>query len=214
MLEPITWFRQSALRWTDGERTVYIDPWGTREDDEPADLIFVTHAHDDHFQPREIARLQTSGAKLVAPHDVAAELSGDVTPVAPNEFHELLGVRFTTVPAYNTREEALRFHPKANGWVGYVLELGGTSFYHAGDTDHAPELDDVKADVAFLPIGGHFTMDASQAGGLAKAMAPQVAVPFHYGFVVGSPSDGERFRVASDPVTVEILTPRDPFERT
>jgi L-ascorbate metabolism protein UlaG (beta-lactamase superfamily) len=213
MLEPITWFRQAALRWSDGERTIYIDPWGTGEDAPPADLILITHAHSDHFRPDEIAKLRTERTKLVAPHDVAADLTGDVTPVAPGESHEAAGVKFTTVPAYNTRPEALKFHPKANRWVGYVLDLGGVSYYHAGDTDHAPELNDVTADVAFLPIGGHFTMDAVAAGGLAKAIAPHVAVPIHFGFVVGSPSDGNRFNDAAAPVRVEILTPTNPFER-
>lgn len=213
MLEPITWFRQAALRWTDGQRTVYFDPWGTRPDDGPADLILITHAHDDHYQPDEIERLSSSGARIAAPHDVAAELSGDVTPVAPGESHELAGVRFTTVPAYNTREEALRFHPKAKRWVGYVVELKGVTYYHAGDTDHVPELDDVRADVAFLPIGGHFTMDPFEAGVMAKAISPGLAVPVHYGFIVGSASDGERFRQAADPVKVEVLSPRDAFER-
>jgi L-ascorbate metabolism protein UlaG (beta-lactamase superfamily) len=213
MLEPITWFRQAALRWTDGQRTVYIDPWGTNPDDGPADLILITHAHDDHFRPHEIERLSSSGAKIAAPRDVAAELSGDVTAVAPGESHELAGVRFTTVPAYNVREEALRFHPKAKRWVGYVVELNGVTYYHAGDTDHVPELDDLRAHVAFLPIGGRFTMDPVEAGVLAKAIYPELAVPVHYGFIVGSASDGERFREAADPVKVEILTPRDPFER-
>ena len=83
MLEGITWYRQSALRFADGERTIYIDPWGTDATAPPADLILITHAHDDHLQPEEIARLSAAGAKIVAPHDVAAELSGDVTPVAP-----------------------------------------------------------------------------------------------------------------------------------
>jgi L-ascorbate metabolism protein UlaG (beta-lactamase superfamily) len=214
MLEPITWFRQAALRWSDGRRTVYFDPWGTRPEDGTADLILITHAHDDHFRPEEIERLASSGAKIAAPPDVAAELSGDVTSVVPGESYDLAGVRFTTVPAYNTREEALRFHPKAKRWVGYVVELGGTSYYHAGDTDHAPELDEVRADVAFLPIGGHFTMDVRAAAGLAGKIAPRVAVPIHFGFVVGSPSDGERFREAADPVPVEVLEPRDPFERS
>lgn len=213
MLEGITWYRQSALRFTDGERTVYIDPWGTDEAAPPADLILITHAHDDHFQPDEIARLSAAGAKIVAPHDVAAEISGDVTPVAPGESHEIAGVRFTTVPAYNTAEERLEMHPKANRWVGYVLELPGGAYYHAGDTDHVPELDDVKADVAFLPIGGTYTMDAEEAAGLARSIDPRMAVPMHFGFVVGSPSDAERFRELAAPVAVQILTPENPFER-
>jgi L-ascorbate metabolism protein UlaG (beta-lactamase superfamily) len=213
MLERFTWFRQSAFRWSDGERTIYIDPWGTPEDAPPADLILITHAHHDHFQPDEIARLSTSATVVAAPHDVAAELSGTVTPVAPGESHQLAGVSFTTVPAYNTREEALEFHPKANRWVGYVIGLAGATVYHAGDTDHAPELDDVRTDLAFVPIGGHFTMNATEAGGLVRAIGPRVAVPMHFGFVVGSPSDAERFREAADPVAVEVLTPQNPFER-
>ena len=107
--------------------------------------------------------------------------------MAPGESHEVAGLRFTTVPAYNTHEERLEMHPRAKRWVGYVLGFGGTTYYHAGDTDHAPELDDVRTDVAFVPIGGTFTMDPEEAGGLVTAIAPRLAVPFHYGFVVGSP---------------------------
>ncbi len=213
MLEGVTWFRQSAFRFTDGDRRVYIDPWGTDDDAPPADLILITHAHFDHVQPEEIARLSAAGAKIVAPHDVAAGLSGDVVPVAPGESHEIAGVRFTTVPAYNTAPERLEMHPKANRWVGYVLELPGGTYYHAGDTDHISELDSVKTDVAFLPIGGTYTMDAAEAAGLARSIGPQVAVPMHFGFVVGSPSDGERFRELASPVPVQILTPTNPFER-
>jgi L-ascorbate metabolism protein UlaG (beta-lactamase superfamily) len=213
MLDRFTWIRQAALRWAGEGRTVYIDPWGVGDDDPPADLILITHAHGDHFAPDDIERIRGGATKLVAPHDVAAELSGDVTPVAPGESHEIAGVRFTTVPAYNVEEERLDMHPKENRWVGYVLDLGGSTYYHAGDTDHAPELDELRADVAFLPIGGTYTMDPVQAGGLARSIAPQLAVPMHYGFVVGSPSDAERFRKEADPVKVEVLTPTNPFER-
>jgi L-ascorbate metabolism protein UlaG (beta-lactamase superfamily) len=214
MLEPFTWFRQAAFRWRDEERTIYIDPWGTPLDAPPADVIFITHAHADHFEPDEIARLSTGSTKLVAPHDVARELRGDVTPVAPGEAHEVGGVRFTTVPAYNVAEHRLDHHPKANRWVGYIMELGRHTYYHAGDTDHAPELDEVKADVGFLPIGGDpYTMAADEAAGLAREIAPRIAVPMHYGFVVGTKGDGERFRELAAPVRVEILEPTNTFER-
>jgi L-ascorbate metabolism protein UlaG (beta-lactamase superfamily) len=212
VLERFTWFRQSAFRWDGDGLVLYIDPWGVTGD-VPADVILITHAHSDHFQPDEIARIRTDRTKILAPADVAAELSGDVVPVAPGESHDVAGVKIQTVPAYNIVPERLEMHPRAKKWVGYVLELGGSTYYHAGDTDHLPELEGVKTNVAFVPIGGTYTMDAREAGGLVRAMSPQLAVPMHFGFVVGSPSDADTFRNEAAPVVVEVLTPSNPFER-
>lgn len=212
MLEGFTWFRQSAMRYAADGLKLYIDPWGTRSEDAPADLILITHAHDDHLQPSEIERLSGADTKVVAPRDVAKELSGDVTAVSPGESHEVAGVRFETVPAYNVAEERLDMHPKANAWVGYVIELGGRRYYHAGDTDALTELESLTTDVAMVPIGGTYTMDAREAAGLVRAMRPQLAVPMHYGFVVGSPSDADRFEKEAAPVRVEMLKPTNPFE--
>jgi len=213
VLEGFTWFRQSALRFRGDGLTVFIDPWGTAESDGPADVIFITHAHADHYQPEEIERLRTPSTRIVAPRDVARELSGEVTPVAPGDSGEAGGVRYTAVPAYNVVEHRLEAHPKANNWVGYVLELGGTTYYHSGDTDHVPELDAVRTDVAMVCIGGDpYTMGPEEAGGLVKAMTPDLAVPLHYGFVVGSPSFAERFAREAAPVEVRTLEPIHPFE--
>ncbi len=208
MLDRFTWFRQSAMRYAGDGMTLYIDPWGTRPEDAPADLILLTHAHFDHFQPEEIERLRMPDTKFIAPHDVARELSGDVTPVAPGESHEVGGLRFTTVPAYNVAEQRLQAHPKENNWVGYVLELDGRAYYHSGDTDHAAELDDVRADVAMVCIGGDpFTMNPEEAGALVRTIGPALAVPMHFGFVVGDRSDADRFREAVAPIDVQVLDP-------
>ncbi len=211
MLDRFTWFKQAAYRWSGDGVTAYIDPWGVPEGATEADAIFITHAHDDHFQPEEIQRLQKSGTKVVAPHDVAAELSGEVHAVAPGDALEVAGIKVQAVPAYNIEEERLDMHPRSNGWVGYVLQLGDASYYHAGDTDHLPELESLDVQVAFVPIGGTYTMDVPQAAGFVRAMSPQLAVPMHYGFVVGTPADAERFRAEANPVNVEILTPEEPF---
>ncbi len=210
MLEAFTWFKQSAYLWQGEGISVYIDPWDVTVDD-PADLIFITHAHFDHFSMEDIDRLRKPSTRIVAPHDVAAELSGDVVAVAPGDAFEASGVKVQAVPAYNVAEERLEAHPRSNNWVGYVLDLAGTTYYHAGDTDHIPELDEVGGEVAFLPIGGKYTMDATEAAGLARALSPKLAVPMHYGFVVGSESDAQRFAHEAAPVEVKVLTPVHPF---
>jgi L-ascorbate metabolism protein UlaG (beta-lactamase superfamily) len=213
VLERFTWFRQSALRFRGDGLTVYIDPFGTSADDEPADIIFITHAHFDHYRPEEIEQLRKDSTKLVAPRDIAKELSGDVTPVGPGQSHEVGGVKFETVPAYNIVHHRLEAHPKHNRWVGYVLELGGHSYYHSGDTDHLPELESVTTDVAMVCIGGDpFTMGPTEAGDLVRAIGPQVAVPLHYGFSVGSQSYAKSFEDAVAPIRVEAMVPENLFE--
>ena len=164
-------------------------------------------------QPHEIERLRTPTTKLVAPRDVADELTGDVTPIEPGQAVEASGLKIEAVPAYNTAEERLDTHPKANDWVGYLFEFGGRSYYHAGDTDALPELESLDPDVAMVPIGGTYTMDWEEAAGFVKAMEPRMAVPMHYGFVVCSPSHGGRFKKAAAPVPVQVLEPTNPFEQ-
>ncbi|HYZ10956.1 MAG TPA: MBL fold metallo-hydrolase [Actinomycetota bacterium] len=213
MLERFTWIKQSGFRWSGDGMTVYIDPWDVPEDFEPADVVFITHAHDDHYSRDDLARVGKDDTVFVAPRDVASELSGDVTAVGPGDTVDVRGIKGQAVPAYNIRPERLQMHPKENDWVGYVLELDGNVYYHAGDTDHLPELEAIRSDVAFVPIGGKFCCGVDEAVGLVKAMTPDLAVPMHYGFNegVGVARDGERFREDADPVKVEVLTPVVPF---
>jgi len=215
MLDRFTWFKQSGYLWRGDPLSVYIDPWSV-SGDVPADVVFITHAHFDHYSPEDIERIRKDGTKIVAPRDVARELTGDVTPVAPGDALEVAGIKVQAVPAYNAVERRRSFHPKANNWVGYVLTLGPHTYYHAGDTDHLPELEAVRSDVAFLPIGGYFTMSPREAGALARAVSPRIAVPMHYGFVdkEGVATDAQTFRKEAEPVKVEILTPVTPFEST
>jgi L-ascorbate metabolism protein UlaG (beta-lactamase superfamily) len=214
MLEAFTWFKQSAYRYDGDGLVVYIDPWGVPDGSPPADAIFITHAHFDHFSMEDIDRVRKEGTRIVAPHDVAAELSGDVVAVAAGDSVEAAGVTGEVVPAYNIAEERLQAHPKENGWVGYVLTFGERTIYHAGDTDHIPDLSTVRAQVAFVPVGGTFTMDSTEAAGLVLQIRPRTAVPMHYGFVEGAglPSDAEDFKSKCDPIEVHLFEPVNPFE--
>ena len=208
-----TWYRQSAFRWKGDSRVVYIDPWGLDGDLPEADLILITHAHEDHFEPPDIKKVQGRKTTLVAPADVAKELSGNVKTVKPGDRIDAAGIKIEAVPAYNIVPGREQNHPKKNNWVGYLIELGGRTYYHAGDTDNLPELQRLRTNVAFVPIGGTYTMDIPEAAALVKAMKPELAVPMHYGFFpgVGVAGDGERFKKAASPVEVRVLTPVQAF---
>lgn len=218
LLSAVTWYAQAAFRWKDG-KVVYVDPgsWLTG-DLAPADLVLVTHPHADHFDRAALAKIVGANTVVVGPDAVTKDLSGNVRTVKPGDAMDAAGVKVQAVPAYNIDPARLSFHPKANNWVGYLFELGGRTYYHAGDTDALPELRSLKADVVLLPIGGGFTMPVEEAADLAKAQRPKVAVPMHYGYVtgpsgkVGVAGDGERFRSAAAPVAVEVLTPVVPFK--
>lgn len=212
MLRRFTWFKQSAYLWEGDEARIYIDPWGLTEDSPTADVLMITHAHFDHYSPDDIARVVGPSTKVFAPADVAAELNGDVTVVSPGDSFQVAGMSAQTVPAYNIVEERLDFHPRSNRWVGYVFELDGAIYYHAGDTDHLPELESIRSDVSFVPIGGTYTMDPEEAGRFVRLQSPKLAVPMHFGYVerVGVKSDAERFREAAAPIPVEALVPKRP----
>ena len=215
MLEEFTWFKQSAYRYDGFGLTVYVDPWGLTSAEE-ADVIFITHAHSDHFDPNDIDKVRTHKTKIVAPADVAKQLSGEnVRSVRPGESFEVNGIKVETVPAYNNKPHRLQAHPKENHWVGYILTMDNRRFYFSGDTDDLPELEQVKTDVAFLCIGGDpYVMNASEAARLARAMKPGLAVPNHYGYVVGTPADAEKFAKEANPVKVQIMKPVHAFEKT
>ena len=171
---------QNAIRMEADGKVLYFDPYGVQEAPHDADYIFITHDHYDHFSPEDIGRVARSDTTLVIPESAraAAESVGlAVLSVQMGQSAALPGVSFHTVPAYNINK---KFHPRAKDWVGYVVEFGGRVCYIAGDTDATPEAHAVRCDVALLPIGGTYTMDAGEAADLARAIRPRVVIPTHY----------------------------------
>lgn len=199
MLESVHWLGHASFRLT-GEKVVYIDPWQLKGG-EPADIILITHGHHDHCSPEDVAKIRRPETVVVATPDCVAKLGGKVQTVKPGDRVIVGGVAIETVPAYNIGKP---FHPREADGVGYIVTLNGRCIYHAGDTDRTPEMDAVRADVALLPVGGKYTMDAAEAAAAANTFRPGLAVPMHWGAVAGSEQDAERFRELCQ-VPVEIL---------
>jgi len=198
---------QSTLLITNG-KVIWIDPFRVTTADPKADVLFITHAHGDHCSPGDIEKVITPTTVVVGPPDCIARAPVDdarKVAVAPGDQRTIEGVSFEVVPAYNIGKP---FHPRANNWVGYILTVGGRRLYHAGDTDRIPEMKDMKTDVALLPIGGTYTMTAEEAAAAVNEdIRPKVAVPIHYGAVVGSEDDARRFQELCSGVEVEIIQP-------
>jgi L-ascorbate metabolism protein UlaG (beta-lactamase superfamily) len=178
------------------------------EEPKDADYILITHDHYDHFSPEDIAKVATGNTILIVPERMeekaqeAANLVGRILAVKPGVHREVEGLEFETVPAYNILKP---FHSKNAEWVGYVLQIDGKRIYIAGDTDDTKEAKAVKCDIALVPIGGTYTMDAKKAAELVNTIRPDVAVPTHYGSIVGKPADGEVFaQHVKAPTVVEL----------
>jgi L-ascorbate metabolism protein UlaG (beta-lactamase superfamily) len=194
MVDHVAWLGHDSFRLT-GSKTVYIDPWKIAAGAPPADLILVTHEHFDHFDKGDVERLWQAATVLVGPAEVTRQVEGDTRTVAPGESVTVAGVTVHAVPAYNLdkfREPGVPFHPRRDGKVGYVIELDGTTYYHAGDTDAIDEMAEIDVDVAMIPVSGTYVMTADEAAGACEKLSARVVVPMHYDTIVGSVADAQR----------------------
>ena len=195
MLENIEVLCHSSIKFYK-EKVIYIDPFKIDKNYNDADIIFITHDHYDHYSEDDIDKIKKDDTVIVAPEELLTKLlrkgfrQDYIIIVEPNEKYIVESIKFETVPAYNTNKQ---FHPKENGWVGYIIEIKGIRYYIAGDTDITEENKKVKCDVAFVPVGGTYTMDFKEAAYLINEIKTQVAVPIHYGSIVGTNQDATDF---------------------
>jgi L-ascorbate metabolism protein UlaG (beta-lactamase superfamily) len=201
MTAKLHWHGHDTFR-VDGPPVVYVDPYRLHAGLPKADLILITHEHSDHCSPPDVARLRGPATVVVAPAAAAALLPGPVVEIAPGEQRAVAGITVRAVPAYNIDK---KFHPKKAGMVGYLFTVGGVSYYHAGDTDHIPEMAGLRPDVALLPVSGTYVMTAAQAAEAARAIQPKVAVPMHYGAIVGSDADATTFAKLLEGSGIEVV---------
>jgi len=191
ILDRLDWFGHASFR-VRSSAVVYLDPWEIPRAgvSAPADLILVTHSHYDHFSRADVEALSGPDTVILASADVAAELGGAARGLAPGETADEKGVRVRATHAYNVGKE---FHPPERKWLGFIVDLPQGRLFYPGDTDVIPELTGVKPDVLLMPVGGTYTTDADEAARGAEMVQPQVAVPMHWGKIVGTAEDARRF---------------------
>ncbi len=192
--------KSSAKISTEG-KVIYIDPYNIKEK-EKADLILITHSHYDHCSVADMEKIIKEGTKIIIPADCQSKITRfdvpiDIQVVEPGDEFDFGDVKISVLAAYNIDKP---FHPKEEGWMGYLIKINDVLIYHAGDTDVIPEMQKLtgyhQADrkiVALLPVGGRFTMSAEEAAEAASLIKPWLAVPMHYGGVVGAIDDAEEF---------------------
>jgi L-ascorbate metabolism protein UlaG (beta-lactamase superfamily) len=186
----IQWLGHASVKvWTD-DCIVYVDPQRLNITPHDATLVCVTHAHSDHYSPSDIARVSNTQTQFIAPPDVVSQYGSGQT-IAPGQTIEFDFVNIKAVPAYNINKTN---HPKSNNWVGYIIELGGKRIYVAGDTDLIEEMKSLgDISVAFLPAGGTYSMNATEAAEATGYIKPDLAIPYHWGQIVGTLADAQRF---------------------
>ncbi len=178
-------------------KTLYFDPFRVAGEPGDADVVFFTHPHYDHFSPEDAAKVSNAATVYVFPrsmYDEALSFCPDETrlyPLSPGEELILPDLTVNAVRAYNVGK---KFHPKANDWVGYVVDVAGERIYVCGDTDAlSDEIAPENVDIMFVPVGGIYTTDPAEAAAFVRRVGPALAVPTHYGSIVGSGLDGAEF---------------------
>lgn len=188
----ITFFKHASLALEVGGKYIYVDPVGANADYAAlpkADLVLITHSHADHLDSAAIATLLKPETLIVADSTSAATFAPTINSIALSPGAEALdienvGINIQPIAAYNTSEGHLQFHPKERQDCGYILTIGGTRIYIAGDSEPTPEMQALtNIDIAFLPVNQPYTMTVDQAVETVKIIRPTIFYPYHYGEV-------------------------------
>lgn len=184
-------------------KTIYIDPYNIKAGMDKADMILITHSHYDHCSVVDIEKIIQEGTKIILTADSQSKITRFNIPikmeiVEPGQELDFGDVKISVLPAYNVDKN---FHPKDESWVGYLVKINNLLIYHAGDSDLIPEMQKLtgykqpgKEFVALLPIGGRFTMNVEEAAEAAKLIKPTLAIPMHFGSIVGVDEDAKEFK--------------------
>ena len=176
--------------------TIYIDPFKIKIS-ESADAILITHEHFDHCSLEDIQKIIKPDTVVFGPADIQsklAKISREIKfqVILPGDAVAFKDIKIRAYPAYNINKQ---FHPKGNHWLGYLIDINGVRIYHAGDSDAIPEMKELKnLDLFMVPIGGTYTMNIKESAQLCNSIMPKIAIPMHYGSVIGTNDDALNFK--------------------
>lgn len=189
----IHWLGHSGF-FIDNSKKLYIDPYNIDQNIK-ADIVLITHSHHDHCSIADLNKVISEETILVCPADCLSKLNHlkvkDIRIMEPGQSITIEGVLIESVPAYTP---AKQFHPRGNNWMGYILTLDSVRIYHAGDTDLIDEMAGIKCDIALLPVSGTYVMTAEEAAEATRQIKAKIAVPMHYGGIVGTEEDAQLFK--------------------
>ena len=175
---------------------IYIDPYKIENETHNAKYLFITHSHYDHFSIEDIEKVRNEDTIFFVTPDCKEKLleigvdEKRIVTVAPDEMYRFNKIEMQVIPAYNVNKE---YHKKEYGWVGYLIKINGVTYYITGDTDVNEDIQNIKCDVLFVPIGGTYTMDYKEAADYTNSIKPKYVIPIHYGTIVGNKEDGIEF---------------------
>ena len=203
----IEWIGHSTFKIM-GSKTIYIDPWKIPNTLNDGDIILISHDHHDHFSPHDIKKIAKEPWNVYGPASVIKELGTGIV-LNPGDSTIEGNINIKATPSYTINK---LFHPKEKNWVGFYIVIDDIKIYYAGDSDFIPEMRDLEpVDIALLPVGGKFTMNADEAAVAANKIFPATAIPCHWGDIIGTKEDAELFAENCECKTI-ILDPGELIE--
>ncbi len=208
MLENLHWLGHASFR-LDGSKIIYFDPWKLSQDSPKADIILISHEHFDHYSPNDLRLISTKDTVIVTDKTVSKQLQREkltyreIKALSSGDNIDISGIQVKAVASYNINKQ---FHTRDSQKLGFIVTMDGVSIYHAGDTDNIPEMKDYQCDIALLPVSGTYVMTAEEASAAALIIKPKIAIPMHYGDIVGSAKDAQAFKdLLREKIEVKIL---------
>lgn len=198
----IQFLGHSGFLITCKDQVIAIDPYNLSDKIKKADLILITHTHYDHCSIKDIEKLSKEGTTIIIPADAQSKITKienvNMEIIETGDEIKWNSIKVEAVPAYNIDKE---FHPKNEGWLGYIIKFDKTIIYHSGDTDKIPEMSRLTGYgkhgnnfIALLPVSGNYVMDSDEAAEVASLLSPHLCIPMHYGAgVAGTPEDAKNF---------------------